>query len=270
MQLVDDYPGSKTDGPSKDPRGVTYARSSRIFWDEQNNFGDNEPRLTQNEAFELFEDQKNLTYGADRYTYTGKKALTDFRYRELLGERFREEFDTVTQNRAEALGTPDRYNSFEFGKFIRSRLSGYSYVKGADLEVLTGLSGGTLKKIQQAMADYQSIGSVGFSQTQLQDLITASVLDAPDSNINIALSNLFNRELVNGPPRSREPDGLYGSPAQWALRTIDRSESLAEAFADVMTNGARASRGSKTVYNILQEQLAARGAKIPEINLKYH
>lgn len=266
MQLVDDYPGFKTAGPSKDPHGVTYSRSRRIGYDEQNNFGDNEPRLSQMDAFDLFADQKMLSYGADRYTYTGKKALTDFRYRELLGERFREEFDTVTQNRAEALGTPDRYNSFEFGKFIRSRLSGYSYVKGADLEVLTGLSGGTLKKIQKAMADYQSIGSVGFSQTQLQDLITASVLDAPDSNINIALSNLFNRELVNGPPRSREPDGLYGSPAQWALRTIDRHESIAEAFADVMTNGARASRGSKTVYNILQEQLAARGAKIPEID----
>jgi hypothetical protein len=263
MQLVDDYPGSRS-GPTKDPRNVTYPRSLRIYRDlETNNFGDNEPRLTPNESFDLYANQQKVTLGADRKTFTGKKALSDFRFHELLGERFREEFDTVTRNRAEKLGTPDRYNSYEFAKFIRSNLSGYSYIKGADLEVITGLQAGALDTIRQTLKD-SSI--YGMSSTQVQDLITAAMLGGPDSNVSQALSNLFSEQLVNGPLRSREPDGLYGAPAQWALRTIDRSESMAEAFADVMTNGARASRGSKTVYNVLQEQLSQRGVRIPKID----
>jgi hypothetical protein len=200
-------------------------------------------------------------YRAETRSITDRRSLSDKRYRELLDGKFGDQFADVTDARVDQMGYSGAYSAKEYAKFIRSRLSGYSYKIGRDMELLSGLRQGQ----SQIYRKETGLDGKKFRGT-IQDLVTSIIVGGPESPIAKSFETMFGYIPT---PSNRVTFGDKGTkklnPAEWAINSIERSESIAEAFSDVMSRGAKAERGHKTVYNVLQQQLSQRGVKIPKI-----
>jgi hypothetical protein len=199
-------------------------------------------------------------YRANTRTITNRRALSDWRYRELLDEKFGDQFADVIDSRVDQLGYSGAYSAKEYAKFIRSRLSGYSYKIGKDMELVSGLRQGQSHNYRKETG----LDGKKFRGT-IQDLVTSIIVGGPESPISKSFETMFGYIPTPSTRQYFAENGRKLNPAEWAINTIERNESIAEAFSDVMSRGAKAERGHKTVYNVLQQQLSQRGVKIPKI-----
>jgi hypothetical protein len=199
-------------------------------------------------------------YRANTRSITNRRALSDWRYRELLDEKFGDQFADVIDSRVDQLGYSGAYSAKEYAKFVRSRLSGYSYKIGKDMELVSGLQQGQSHNYRKAAG----LDGKKFKGT-IHDLVTSIIVGGPESPISKSFETMFGYIPTPSTRQYFAEKGRKLNPGEWAINTIERNESIAEAFSDVMSRGAKAERGHKTVYNVLQQQLSQRGVKIPKI-----